>query len=464
MEKTSRYEMMTTKPVGALVVRLAGPSLAIMMISAMYNMADTYFVGSLGTSATASIGIAFSLMAIIQAVGFFFGQGAGSFIARALGAQDTEKAARMAATGFFSCFGAGLVIMIVGLVFLTPLCRLLGATETILPYAREYLLFILIGAPFMSSSLTQNNLLRFQGNSLYGMIGMITGAVLNVGLDPFFIFVLDLGIAGASLATMLSQMVSCGLLFFVSSRQKGNIAIRFANFSPGWPAYREISRGGLPSLLRQSVASVSVIFLNHAAGNFGDAAIAAISIVNRVVMFAFAALLGFGQGFQPVCGFNFGARLYGRVKKAFWFCLKVSASGLVVFSVLGFIFAPQIIALFRRDDLEVIRIGTLALRVYCFSFPLLSWIVLNNMMTQVMGKAVFASILALARPGLLIPVVFILERSLGLFGLQIAMPLTDFCTFLLAVPVGMTVLRSMKEEPEPSADGSLAEAGKDSAG
>jgi putative MATE family efflux protein len=440
----SRHEMMTTKPVEGLVLRLAGPSLAIMMISGMYNMADTYFVGSLGTSATASIGIAFSLMAVIQAVGFFFGQGAGSFIARALGARDTENASRMAAAGFFSSFCAGLLIMACGLVFLGPLCRFLGATATIMPYARQYLRFILIGAPFMASSLTQNNILRFQGSSFYGMIGMTSGAILNVGLDPLFIFGMGWGVAGASFATMLSQMISCGILFFVSARRKGNIRIELKNFSLRWTAYREILRGGLPSLLRQGIAGAAAILLNRAAGGFGDAAIAAISIVNRVVLFATSALLGFGQGFQPVCGFNFGARRYDRVKKAFWFCMKVCSSGLLVLAALGFIFAPEIIALFRRDDSEVIRIGTLALRVYCFPFPFLGWVILNNMMMQTTGKAVSASILALSRQGLfLVPLVFILERLFGLTGLQIAMPIADFCTFLLAIPLGLGVLREM---------------------
>ncbi|MDR1626756.1 MAG: MATE family efflux transporter [Spirochaetia bacterium] len=454
MQTMSRYEAMTTKPVEGLVLRLAGPSLAIMMISAMYNMADTYFVGSLGTSATASLGISFSLMALVQAVGFFFGQGAGSFIARALGAQDNENASRMAATGFFSSFIAGALIAAVGLVFLTPLCALLGATPTIMPYARQYLQFILLGAPFMTSSLTQNNLLRFQGSSFYAMLGMVSGAVLNVGLDPLFIFGLDMGVRGASLATMISQMVSCGILFFVSCRQKESIGISLKNFSPRWTVYREMLRGGFPSLLRQGIASIAVVFLNRAAGGFGDAVIAAVSIVNRVVLFATAALLGFGQGFQPVCGFNYGAKRYDRVKKAFWFCMKICSSALVVFAALGFVFAPEIIALFRRDDPEVIRVGVLALRVYCFPFPFLGWVILNNMMMQVIGKAVPASILALSRQGLfLVPLVFLLERWLGVLGIQIAMPIADFCTFLLALPLGLGILRGMKEGSEKNTDG-----------
>jgi putative MATE family efflux protein len=448
MQTMSRYEIMMTKPVEGLVLKLAGPSLVIMMISAMYNMADTYFVSSLGTSATASLGISFSLMALIQAVGFFFGQGAGSFIARALGAQDSENASRMAATGFYSSFIAGALIAAVGLVFLTPMCVFLGATPTIMPYARQYLQFILLGAPFMTSSLTQNNILRFQGSSFYGMLGMTSGAVLNVGLDPLFIFGLDMGVRGASLATMLSQMVSCAILFFISCRQKGNIRIYLKNFSPSRNAYKEMLRGGAPSLLRQGVASIATIFLNRAAGGFGDAVIAAISIVNRVVLFATSALMGFGQGFQPVCGFNYGAKRYDRVKKAFWFCMKLCSSVLAVLAVLGFIFAPDIIALFRKDDLEVIRTGTLALRVYCFPFPLLGWVILNNMMMQTTGKAISASILALSRQGLfLVPLVFLLERWLGVLGIQIAMPIADFCTFLLSVPLGLRILRGMRGEP-----------------
>ncbi|MDR3249342.1 MAG: MATE family efflux transporter [Treponema sp.] len=437
----SKFEKMTTYPVEKLVGQLAVPSILIMMISAMYNMADTYFVGSLGTSATAAVGVSFSLMAVIQAVGFFFGHGSGNYISRALGAQNTGDAERMAATGFFSAFIIGAVITVAGLLFINPLVRLLGATDTILPYALDYIQFILLAAPFMVCSLMLNNLLRFQGSAFFGMIGMTSGAVLNIALDPLFIFVFGLGIKGASLATMLSQTISCILLFTITGAAKQNVHILPRNFIPEIRLYKEIVRGGTPSLLRQGLMSLSAILLNHTAGGYGDAVIAAVSIVNRVVMLASSALLGLGQGFQPVCGFNYGAKRYDRVKKAFWFCLRLSTVTLIILAVVCFIFAPDIIAQFRKDDPKVIAVGTLTLRLQCFVFPLAAWIILNNMMLQTMGKGLAASVLAFSRQGLfLIPLLFILTPSLGILGIQLCMPIADVCTFILALPLGIRVL------------------------
>jgi putative MATE family efflux protein len=405
-------------------------------------MADTYFVGSLGTSATAAVGISFSFMAIIQAAGLFFGQGAGTYISRALGARNSRDAETMAATGFFTAFFIGAVLAAAGTLFLSPLARFLGATDTILPYARDYLRFILLGAPFMASSIMLNNLLRFQGSAFTGMIGMISGAALNIILDPLFIFVLHLGVMGAALATMISQTVSCILLFLVGCTGKNNVWILPRNFSPRMKNYREIIRGGLPSLLRQGLMGLTTILLNRAAGPYGDAVIAAMSIVNRVFLMAGSALIGFGQGFQPVCGFNYGAGLYKRVAQAFWFCLRLITIVLVILSVAGFIFAPDIIAVFRKDDPEVIKIGALALRFQCFTFPLSGWIILNNMMLQTMGKTVPAGILAFARQGLfLIPLLFTLTPLLGVLGIQMCVPISDLCTFILALPLGISVLR-----------------------
>jgi putative MATE family efflux protein len=435
---------MTTASVEGLVMKMAVPTITIMLVSAMYNMADTYFVGSLGTSQTAAVGISFSLMAVIQAIGFFFGQGAGNYISRALGEKNMQGAGRMAATGFFTAFGLGCILSITGSLFLTPLVRLLGATDTMLPYARAYLRFILLGAPFMISSFMLNNLLRFQGNASLSMIGMVTGALLNVGLDPLFIFVFHLGVMGASLATMISQIVSCSILFVICRAGKGTAPILPRNFSPTRSVYAEIVKGGLPSLLRQALISVATIFLNHAAARFGDHMVAAISIVNRVTLMSGSVVLGVGQGFQPVCGFNYGAKKFDRVKKAFWFSVRSTAVLLAAVAALAFVFAPQVIAWFRKDDPEVIKIGALALRFQCFALPFGSWIVLNNMLLQTTGNALSASILAFARQGLfLIPLIFILTPLLGALGIQLATPIADICTFILAIPLGVKALREM---------------------
>ncbi|MCD8140108.1 MAG: MATE family efflux transporter [Planctomycetaceae bacterium] len=444
----AKLHRMTTEPVERLVVKMAIPTIIIMMISAFYNMADTYFVGSLGTTATAAVGVSFSFMALIQAVGFFFGHGAGNFISRQLGARNFDNASRMAVTGFASALTTGAVIAVLGLLLIRPLAIGLGSTPTILPQATEYLRFILLGAPWMAGSLALNNLLRFQGSAVYGMVGVASGAILNVVLDPLFIFVFGLGVAGASLATMISQFVSFCLLFIGCARG-GNIAIRFRNFSLRLRDFREILRGGLPSLCRQGLASIAVVTLNRLAGGYGDAAIAAMSVVMRVYWMASSALIGWGQGFQPVCGFNYGAGRFDRVKAAFRFCVKTSTVVLVVLAAVGIIFAPDIIVRFR-DDPEVVMIGSLALRFQCAVMPLNGWVIMNNMMLQTIGKAVPATILALARQGLfLMPLLVLLTPTLGVLGIQAAQPLADLLTFLLSLALGIRVLRNMGSEGVP---------------
>ena len=442
-----KFRLMTETPVKPLVCRLAVPTIISMLVSAFYNMADTFFVGRLGTSESAAVGVVFSLMAIIQAVGFFFGHGSGNFISRALGRHDNDTAQEMAATGFFSALIAGAAIMGFGLIFLRPLARWLGSTETILPYAVDYMRIILIGAPYMTASLVLNNQLRFQGNAAYAMVGITSGAVLNIALDPLLIFVLNMGIAGAALATIISQFVSFVLLLFGTYRDS-SISIRISCFRPRRALYKEIVRGGAPSLLRQGLGSVATICLNLAAGAYGDTAIAGMSIVTRIMQFANSCLIGFGQGFQPVCGFNYGAKKFSRVKEAFWFCVKLSTAVLIVLAIVGFIFAPQIVSVFR-DDQAVIDVGTIALRMQCVTFPLAAWIVMCNMMTQTIGKALPASFLAMARQGLFfIPAVLLLPRLFGIFGVELSQPIADIISFAFAVPLEIGVLREMKEEPE----------------
>lgn len=445
-QKTDTYTRMMEAPIPGLVGRLAVPTIISMLVSSFYNMADTFFVGRIGTSATAAVGVVFPLMSIIQACGFFFGHGSGNYISRLLGAKHGEEAGRMAATGFFSAMIAGAVLAVAGLSFLRPLARLLGSTQTILPYAVEYMRFILIGAPWMMSSLVLNNQLRFQGSAFYGMIGITSGAVINIALDPLLIFALHMGIGGAALATIISQFASFCLLL-AGTRRGGNLRIRFRNFSPKLRYYRAIMNGGIPSLCRQGLNSVGTICLNLGAGPYGDAAIAAMSIVTRIVMFANSCVIGFGQGFQPVCGFNYGAKRYGRVKEAFWFCVKGATAFLCCAAVLGFAFAPALVAFFRRGDADVAAIGAVALRAQCVTFPLSAWITMSNMMMQTIGKSVRASILAMARQGLFfIPAVLILPRLFGLSGLQISQAVADVVTFALAVPLEFSVLREMGAE------------------
>ena len=443
-----KFKQMTEPPVERLICKLAVPCIISMLVTSFYNMADTFFVGMLeSNAATGAVGVVFSMMAIIQAVGFFFGQGSGTFISRALGQKNYDEANQMAATGFFSSLAVGLLICIAGQIFLEPLAYLLGSTDTILPYTKDYLRVILFGAPWMVASFVLNNQLRFQGGAMYAMVGITTGAILNIILDPLLILpqFMNLGVAGAGWATIFSQFVSFCLLYLGCSKGS-NIRIRLRNFRLRWYYFVMIFKGGLPSLARQCLASLATICLNHAARPFGDAVIAAMGVVQRIAMFGASTMLGFGQGFQPVCGFNYGAKLYDRVKKGFWFCIKISTAVLTAFAVAGFIFAPQLIALFRNDP-DVIACGTAALRFQCISFPMHGWIVMSTMMEQSMGKTVSATFLSVARQGLFfIPLVLILSATLGILGIQMTQACADALTLLCAVPIHIHIMRNMQQQ------------------
>ena len=450
MSQDEKYRMMTENPIPGLIGRLAVPTIISMLVTSFYNMADTFFVGRIGTSATAAVGVAFPVMAVIQALGFFCGHGSGNSISRKLGAQENDAAGELAATGFFVGMILGLLVLVLGLLFLTPLSRILGSTDTILPYTREYLGIILVGAPWMTAQFVLNNQIRFQGNAFYAMIGVGTGAVLNIILDPILIFGFRMGISGAALATVFSQLISFFLLLagVPGVHFSGCIPIRLKNVRFHRERLREIAGGGLPSLFRQGLGSVATTTLNIAANPYGDAAIAAMSVVSRIFMFAISALIGFGQGFQPVCGFNYGAKKYGRVREAFWFCVKVSTIFLFALSILGFLLSGHLIGIFR-DDPEVIRIGTAAVRFQCATLILNGWIVMNNMMTQTMGKTFYASLLASARQGLFfIPILLILPRILGLIGIQSAQAAADLFAFLLSVVLYRKVTAELNAEEE----------------
>ena len=439
-----KRQYMLETPVKKLVCTLAGPTILSMLITSFYNMVDTFFVGKINTQATAAVGIVFSLMAIVQAIGFFIGHGSGNYISRKLGAKEIEEAEKMSAVGFFSALAAGTILMLLCLIFVKPLAYALGSTETILPYTVTYLWIILLGAPAMTTSLVLNNQMRFQGSAFYAMIGIVSGAVLNMILDPLLILQCEMGIAGAALATTISQYFSF-ILLLLMVKKGGNIQIRLTNFKPSLHFYKEMIRGGMPSLCRQGLASLAAICLNHTAGIYGDAAIAGMSIVSRITMFANSALIGFGQGFQPVCGFNYGAGNYKRVLEAFWFCVRYAFIFLIIVSVTGYGFAPQLVALFRKDDMEVISVGTAALRYQVVAFPLNAWIVMCNMMLQSIGKGLKASIVASARQGLcFLPLILILPHFFGLQGVEICQAVSDVLTLAISVPIGLSVIREMK--------------------
>ena len=440
-----RFRKMTETPVRRLIISLSVPTVISNLVSTLYNAADTFFVGQISTSASAAVGVALSLQAVIQAIGFFFGQGSGNNMSRQLGSHHEDTAEVLASTGFFSSLILSVLVTVLGLIFLRPLSIFLGSSETILPYAMDYIFWILIASPFMASSFVLNNQLRFEGNSFYSMIGLTTGGILNLVLDPFFIFVFHMGISGAALATAISQFVSFVILF-VLTQKIGTVKIRFSSFKPSLKILGMITNGGLPSLCRQSVASVAMIALNNAALPFGDAAIAAMAIVNKIGNFTNSVLLGVGQGYQPVCGYNYGAGLYKRVRDGFWFCVKLMSIVLLALAVVEYIWASPIVGFFRKGDPEVIEIGDIARRLRCFTLVFSAWITISNMLLQTTGKMWRASILGFARQGIiLIPVVWILPPLIGIWGIQIAQPLADLITFLMSVPMTMGVIRAMNE-------------------
>ena len=444
---TDNYTFLTQAPVHRVIVTMAIPTIISMLVTGLYNIADTFFVGKIDTQATAAVGVVFSLMFFVQAMGFFFGHGSGNYISRELGARRHENAVKMASTGFFSSFFFGLVILILGEIFLTPLSLMLGSTPTILPYTEDYMQVILLGAPFLTSSLTLNNQMRLQGNANFAMYGIVIGAVLNVLLDPFFIFTCGLGVSGAAWATVVGQIVSFVILFFMARRGE-NIAIKFRNFSPSIQMYKEIFYGGSPSFMRQGLACIATMSLNLAAGVYGDSAIAAMSIVGRIAMLSFAVVIGLGQGFQPVCGFCYGAGLYDRLKEAYKFTVTIGTIFLIVLAIVGWMISGMLIGVFR-DDPEVIAIGVVALRWQLCVFPVNALILASNMLAQTCRKPWRANILAAARQGLFfIPLIFILPSYFGLLGVEMCQAVSDLLSFVLTVPIVIYTFREFTREAE----------------
>lgn len=446
MTKEEKFQQMIETPVNKLIPKLAVPTIISMLVTSIYNMADTFFVSQIGTSASGAVGVMFSAMAMIQAIGFTLGMGSGNNISRALGNKEEERASVLAATGFYTAGIIGILIMVIGTLFSRQMVFLLGATETIAPYAQDYARYILFAAPFMMTSFVLNNILRAQGSAMFAMVGITAGGVLNMILDPILIFGFHMGISGAAIATMVSQIISFGILLHQCNSHEDCIKIQITRFRPTMKLYGEILHAGLPSFCRQGLASIATVIVNFAAGPYGDAAIAALSIVSRFMMFINSSLIGFGQGFQPVCGFNFGAKRYDRVLEAYWFCVKVAVTMLTVFGIVSFAFSRPIIASFRKEDLEVIEIGTLALRLQLLTMPFQAWVIMVNMLTQSIGYGFRASIVSMGRQGIcLIPALFVLPTAFGLFGLQLAQPVADMLTFVLATVIVVGVLKELKQ-------------------
>ena len=405
-----------------------------MLFRSIYNLADTFFVGQISTSASGAVGVVSSLMAIIQALGFMLGHGAGSIISRSLGSQNTKAATRFASTSFFTALTFGLILAAVGLTTLPHFMMLLGSTETILPHACAYARPILIAAPLMMSSLVMNNILRYEGKASFAMIGLVTGGVLNMVLDPVFIFGFGLGTAGAGIATALSQSISFCILLSMFLRGKTVSQFQLSAVTRSPAEFGTILMTGLPSFGRQGLNSIGGMLLNIAARSYGDAAVAGMSIVSRIFMFIISVAIGTGQGFQPVAGFNYGARKYRRVEKACVFTMCASFCFLSVIIAACWFNAEALIKLFR-DDPEVTAIALPAFRYQCFACFLQPVIVAGNMLFQSIGKSGRATFLACCRQGVFfIPLILTLPRMFGLLGIEICQPIADVLTFVVTVP------------------------------
>lgn len=439
----NRYVLLTQTPIPQLILKMSVPTIVSMLVTGIYNTADTFFVGRISTQATAAVGLVFSVMAVIQALGFFCGHGSGNFLSRMLGAGEREKADCMASTGFALAIILGIAVAVLGNIFAVPIARALGATDTSLADTLIYMRIILIGAPFMIGQFVINNQLRFQGNAFYAMIGLMAGAIVNIGLDPLLMFVFNLGVAGAALATISGQVISFFVLL-IGSRRGDNIRLSAKKIHINGYYLKEIINGGIPSLFRQGLAAISTLLLNNAAGALGgDAAIAGMSVVTRVLMLLVSALIGFGQGYQPVCSFNYGAELTGRVKEGFFFCVKWGTIFLTCAAALCLTFSSSIIGFFR-DDPDVIAVGTTALRAQAITLPLMGFTVMTNMMLQSMGKGVKASIASSSRNGIFfVPLILILPRLFGLFGVEITQACADVLSLLLAIPLAVSELRKL---------------------
>ena len=440
---------MGVMPVRRLLITMSLPMMISMLVQALYNVVDSMFVSYISEYALTAVGLAFPAQNLMISVGVGTGVGVNALLSKSLGEKNFDAANKAAVNGIFLAFCSWAAFALLGGFFSRTFMALQTDVPEIIAYGDTYLTIIAVASVGMMFQICFERLLQSTGKTIYTMLSQGLGAVINLILDPLLIFGLGpfpaMGIAGAALATILSQFLSFCLL--VGGTFRGtNIPLSFRQFRPSLDKYRIILANGLPSFWRQALASLATILLNVAGRNCGgDTVVAAMSIVSRVTMFAGSGIIGFGQGYQPVCGFNYGAGLYGRVREAFHFFFRVALIAALALSILGFLFAPQVVALFRRDDPEVIYIGALALRLQCITFPLMSWLFPASMTLQTIGRSFKATVLAMCRQGLtFVPLILVLPYLWGVFGIQASQPLADILTFAVALPMGLGVLRELR--------------------
>ena len=439
-QQMTQYDKMTKSPLVKLIVSLGIPTTISMLVTSLYNMADTYFVGTLGESPQAATGILFTLQAIIQAVAFMLGQGSGTLVSKALADRNKEEASEYVSTGFFTGLFFGIAFSVLGLLFLNPLLRLLGSTDTILPYARQYGACVLLSCPVVMGSFVLNNNLRYEGKSFYSMIGLVSGGLINIFLDYLMVVVFEKGILGAGIATAVSQTISFIILlhFF---KKMGESKIRFKHLSKNSHTYFTIMKVGFPALVRQGLTSFSGGLLNNITRPFGDAAIAAMSVANRFSMFVMCVGLGIGQGYQPVAAFNYQAKRYDRVKRGLLATMVIGFVMVACLAIPSIIFAEDIVYAFQKSP-AVMEVGVLPLRAACIGAMFLPFSIPVNMLYQSTRQVKISTFLSMLRNGVtFIPTLLITTHIWGLLGVQISQPLADVMTGLIAIPFVISFLR-----------------------
>jgi len=447
-KEEKQYNKMINTPVKRLVLVLGIPTTISMLVTSIYNIADTFFVSNIGEGAAGAVGVVFPLMAIVQAIGFTFGMGASSMISSKLGEKKDIDAQKLGSSAFYVALALGILLAIFSMIFIEPLMKVLGATETNIGYAMDYAKYIIYGYPIMIGSFVLNNILRSEGKALLSMIGLTTGGILNIVLDPIFIHTFDMGISGAAVATLISQSVSFTILLSMFIFKKSIITLSPRYITKESWVYKDILKVGFPSLCRQGLASIATIFLNNQAGAFGgDAALDAMSIVSKIFMIVFSVSLGIGQGYQPVCGYNYFAKRYDRVKEAMFFTLIVGFSLMVVTCVVLFILAEPVMKAFVSDSPKAIEIGVNTIRFQSITMPFLSLNVIANMSFQSTKKKISATILSCCRQGIFfIPFVFILPLMFDVVGIELTQALSDFATFLFTIPFFIKFVKELNEK------------------
>ena len=446
----ARRMMMLNDPISRVIPKMAIPTIVAFLITSIYSLADTYFVSSLGTNATAAVSVNASLDQMIMMCGSMLAMGANSYIARLLGEGNEKKASQVLSTSFFAAFAMGAVLLIFGSIFMVPMVRLLGATPTCEQYSIDYATYILLAAPFMASNFVMNQCLRSEGSATLSMVGMGFGGILNIILDPIFIFTLDMGVAGASLATAISKFVSFGILIFPYVTKRSLLDLSIKNFKPTKDIVAKVVSVGSSSLFRNGLNVVSAILLNRIAGDISDSVLAAVGVSNKIMMFPFCIILGFGNGFQPVAGFNWGAKRYDRVEESYKFSSRVSLIGSVIMAAVIALFCDKLIVLFAGTDMEMRQIGAFCILAQCVALPIHAWVAIVNMLCVGLGNAKGAMVLATSRQGsCFIPIVHLMALVFGAYGVASVQALADVLSMLLAIPIVMSMKKKIANAREP---------------